>query len=88
MPNCKFYGGITRVELELLRRDLQKEGVIVPAGDDVSVTGPYAIELHITYDEAKETLQVCITKKPFYIPEAMVWQIIDAGVEPYEGSSR
>ena len=85
MPSCKLYGGITRGELHHLRGDLQKEGVSVPVGDDVTVTGPYGIELHITYDETKETLKVCIAKKPFYIPESMVWGIVDAGVEPYEG---
>ena len=85
MPSCKYYGGITREELNHLRADLQKEGVSVPEGDEVRVTGPYAIELQITYDEVKETLKVCITKKPFYIPESMVWQLIDTGVSPYEG---
>ncbi len=86
MPNCKLYGGITRAELDHLRGDLAKEGVTVPAGDDVSVAGPYGVELRVTYDEAKETLRVCITKKPFYVPESMIWDVVDAGVEPYEGT--
>lgn len=86
MPNCKLYGGITRGELEHLRGDLAREGVAVPAGDDVGVAGPYGVQLRATYDGAKETLKVCITKKPFYIPESMIWGIVDAGVEPYEGT--
>lgn len=85
MPNCKLYGGITRGELKSLRGDLKKEGISVPQGDDVTITGLYGIELHITYDEAKETLKVCITKKPFFIPESRVWEIIDTGVAPYVG---
>ncbi len=44
MPDCKQYGGITRDELGKLRQDLAKEGINVPAGDDVSVKGPYGIE--------------------------------------------
>ncbi|MGH9942508.1 MAG: hypothetical protein ACRD9R_09175 [Pyrinomonadaceae bacterium] len=86
MPNCKLYGGITRAELDHLRSDLAKEGVMVPAGDEVSFAGQYGVELRVTYDEAKETLRVCITKRPFYIPESMIWGIVDAGVEPYEGT--
>ncbi|MBA2502898.1 MAG: hypothetical protein H0V27_08465 [Pyrinomonadaceae bacterium] len=86
MPNCKLYGGITRAELDHLRGDLAKEGVTVPAGDDVSVAGLYGVELRVTYDEAKETLRVCITKSPFYVPESMIWDVVDAGVEPYEGT--
>lgn len=85
MPSCRYYGGITRAELKHLRDDLEKEGISVPAGDDVDVKGPFGVELRATYDEAKETLTICITKKPFYIPESEVWKIVDTGTEPYVG---
>ena len=85
MPDCKQYGGITREELDHLRGDLKKEGVSIPQGDDVEVKGPYGIELRAFYDESKETLKICITKKPFYIPESEIWKIVDTGVEPYVG---
>ena len=83
MPDCKQYGGITRKELVHLRKDLADEGVVVPEGNDVAVKGPFGVELRATYDENKETLKVCITKKPFYIPESEVWKIVDAGTAPY-----
>ncbi|HEY0429042.1 MAG TPA: hypothetical protein VGC76_14775 [Pyrinomonadaceae bacterium] len=83
MPECKQYGGITRAELNHLRKDLAAEGVIVPEGDDVSVKGPYGIELSAIYNETKETLKICITKKPFYIPESEIWKIVDTGTAPY-----
>lgn len=86
MPTCKQYGGITRDELNQLRAELAKEGVFLPEGDDVSVKGPYGIELRATYDKAKETLKICLTKKPFYIPESEIWKIVDAGIEPFVGS--
>ena len=73
MPRCKQYGSITREELNRLRGDLDKKGISVPQGDDVAVNGPYGIELHVSYVESKETLKVCITKKPFFIPESSVW---------------
>ena len=85
MPDCKQYGGITREELGKLRKDLAKEGVKVPEGDDVTVEGPYGIRLSATYNEAKETLKICITKKPFYIPESEIWKIVDTGTSPYVG---
>ncbi len=86
MPDCKQYGGITRVELNLLRAELSKEGVSLPEGDDVAVAAPYGIELQATYHEAHETLKICITKKPFFIPESEIWKIVDTGVEPFVGS--
>lgn len=85
MPDCKQYGGITRDELVQLRQDLAKEGVNIPPGDDVEVKGPYGIELRATYDEPKETLKICILKKPFYIPESEIWKIVDTGTAPYAG---
>ena len=85
MPDCKKYGGITRAELNRLRQDLEREGVSIPEGDDVNFKGLFGVELRATYDEEKETLKICITKKPFYIPESEVWKVVDAGTEQYEG---
>ncbi len=83
MPDCKKYIGIDRVELNSLRKDLAKESVNVPEGDDVAVSGPFGIELRATYNEKLETLKICITKKPFFIPESKVWEIVDSGTAPY-----
>lgn len=83
MPDSKQYGGINRAELAKLKKDLANEGVVVPDGDDVEVSGPFGIKLQAVYNEAKETLKISIVKKPFYIPETEVWKIVDAGTAPY-----
>lgn len=83
MPDCKQYSGINRVELASLRKYLANEGVIVPEGDDVEVNGPFGVRLQATYDESGQTLKICITEKPFYIPESQIWKLIDAGTAPY-----
>lgn len=85
MADFKYYGGITRTELNNLRQDLAKEGISVPEGDDVKVQGLYGVLLQATYNEGKETLKITITKKPFYIPESEVWKIVDTGTAPYVG---
>ncbi|MBC7899160.1 MAG: hypothetical protein H7070_03820 [Saprospiraceae bacterium] len=85
MPDCKQYSRIDRIELDSLRKDLAKENVHVPEGDDVEVKGPFGIELRATYDEQKQSLKVCITKKPFFVPEFKVWEIVDEGTAPYIG---
>jgi hypothetical protein len=85
MPDCKQYGGITRAELNLLRAELDKEGIFLPEGDDVSFSGPYGIELQATYSEARETLKICVTRKPFFIPESEIWKIVDTAIEPFVG---
>lgn len=85
MPDCKKYGGISRDELVKLRKDLAAEGVSVPEGDDVEIKAPFGVGLRAVYDEAKETLQICIVKKPFYVPESEIWKIVDTGTSPYVG---
>lgn len=85
MPEYKNYNNITREELGNLRNDLAKEGITVPEGDDVKIKGPFGIELNAVYDEQQETLEIRITKKPFYIPESEVWKIVDTGTAPYIG---
>jgi len=85
MPDCKQYTGIDRDELNSLRKDLAKENVHIPEGDDVKIEGPFGIELRATYDAQKKALKICITKKPFFIPEFKVWEIVDAGTAPYIG---
>ena len=86
MPDFKYYGGITREELINLRKDLEKEGVSVPEGDNVIIQGIYGVELKASYDEIKETLKINITKKPFYVPESEIWKIVDTGTAPYIGT--
>lgn len=83
MPDCKQYGGIKRAELISLRKDLAREGITVPEGDEVEVDGPFGIKLQAIYNEPKETLKICIVKKPFYVPESEIWKIVDTGTAPY-----
>jgi hypothetical protein len=85
MADCKEYEGITRAKLADLRKDLARQGVTVPEGDDVAVNAPFGIELQAIYDEQNKTLKICITDKPFYVPESQIWKIVDAGAAPYAG---
>jgi hypothetical protein len=85
VSNCKQFDGISREELNGLRKVLEKQGVEVPEGDDVTVTAQQGVVLRLTYDKTAETLTVCIIDKPFFIPEVMVWSIIDAAMKPHVG---
>jgi len=86
MSDSKLYEGITREELNSLRSSLEKQGVKVPEGDDVLVEGPYGVHLQISYDSANAMLKVSIAKRPFFVPESMIWSMVDEGVKPFEGA--
>lgn len=83
MSDCKQYKGITRDELNKLRRRLAKEGVDVPEGDDVEVKAPFGVFMSAKYDEGAEMLEICIIKKPVFIPKSQIWKIVDKGTAPY-----
>ncbi|MDX6713097.1 MAG: hypothetical protein QOH96_4113 [Blastocatellia bacterium] len=84
MSDSKLYEGITREELNILRSVLEKQGVKVPEGDDVLVEGPYGVQLQLSYDSVDEMLTVSIAKKPFFVPESMIWSMVDEGVRPFK----
>lgn len=86
MPDSKTYDGISREDLNNLRLGLEKQGVKIPDGDDVLVEGPYGVNLQISYDSVMERLSISIAKKPFFVPESMVWNMVDEGVNPYKGA--
>lgn len=83
MSDCKEYGGISRDKMEKIRARLAQENVSIPAGDDVNIEAPFGVELRAVYTEAKQTLEICIIKKPFYISESQIWKIIDSGAGKY-----
>ena len=57
MPDCKEYSGIDRAELNLLRKDLAKESVHVPEGDDVIVKGRVRGDLGDATDNTSEHIK-------------------------------
>lgn len=84
MAECRHYGGITRDEVERLRDDLAAAGLAAPPGDDVIIDAPsYRVKLRALYDESRQTLTVCIESCPFYIPPAMIWEVVETAVLPY-----
>jgi hypothetical protein len=83
MAHSKQYGGITREELARLREDLARENVVVPEGDDVTFDATHGVMLRAVYSESMETLMVTIAKKPFFVPESRVWEVLDTGIQPY-----
>jgi len=83
MSDCKQYKGIDRDELNKLRRRLAKEGINVPEGDDVEVEAPFGVHLTAKYEEGARLLEICITKKPMFVPKSQIWKIVDKGTAPY-----
>jgi hypothetical protein len=82
-----LYNNITKDELDKLRQDLATEGVVVPEGNDVIIKAPHGIELRGIYNAVDQTLNISIVKKPFFVPESRIWEVIDTGIKPYTSNN-
>ena len=77
--NCKDYTGVTREALDKWRAESAQRGEVLPPGDSFTIQKS-GVTLSIEYNETLATLKICIVEKPPFIPEAMVWAIVDSTV--------
>lgn len=80
MADGKEYSGVTEAGIQSLRQSLQELGITVPDGDSGTVTYQ-GVKLGIDYAQAEQKLSVKILEKPAFIPESLIWQMLDARVQ-------
>jgi hypothetical protein len=86
MPDSKEYDGTSREVLNCLRQDLQRMGVNLPDGDDGTIEYQGVI-LSVVYTEPEQKLAVRILEKPSFVPEAMLWQLLEARLQKCKGGA-
>ena len=75
--NCKDYSGVTRATLDRWREEAARAGAALPAGDSFTFEKS-GVTISAAYNEAAETVTICIVDKPAFIPDSMVWSIIES----------
>lgn len=80
MADAKEYDGITQAGLENLRKDLQSMGIAPPQGNSGSIEYQ-GVKLDINYGPADQKLAIRIVEKPAFIPESLIWQMLDGRVQ-------
>jgi hypothetical protein len=78
----KTFTDISRATFENIKNDLRALGVTVPSGDDCTIEHRGARGL-LAYSEATGRLVVSILEKPFFVPERMVWDLLDRAMRRY-----
>lgn len=84
MADGKEYSGVTEAGIQSLRQSLQELGITVPEGDSGVVTYQ-GVKLGIDYAQADQKLSLKILEKPAFIPESLIWQMLDARVQKATG---
>ncbi|HEX5483905.1 MAG TPA: hypothetical protein VFZ08_14885 [Terriglobia bacterium] len=84
MADQKEYADVSRSVLECLKKDLQSMGINPPEGDtgDIEYQG---VKLSITYHESDQRLAIQVTNRPSFVPESLVWQLLDGRVQKCMG---
>ena len=79
MAEVREYGGITRTALDCLMGKMKSVGMTVPAGDNgtIEIKG---VKFSVSYLETDQKLTFEITYRPVFMPEALVWSMLDTTV--------
>ena len=86
MPDSKEYGGTSRDILSCIRKDLAGMGINLPEGDDGTIEYQ-GVKLSVTYFETDQKLSIKILAKPAFVPEAMLWQLLEARIQKCKPSA-
>lgn len=81
MADQRIFTGISRAQIDAIRVGLKKNGIQMPKGDDVEVSGPFGVKMKVSYDEPKKTLRLAITDKPVFISENQIWKVVESGAK-------
>jgi hypothetical protein len=80
MADSKEYSGIAQSALDCLKTDLQSMGIDPPQGDNGTIEYQ-GVKLSVSYESAEQKLSFKIVSKPMFVPESLVWQLLDGRIE-------
>lgn len=79
----RVFTSVSRKTFERMKDDLRALGVTVPAGDTCTIEHRGA-RGSMTYSERDRRLEVRILEKPFFVPERLVWDLLDRAMRRYD----
>jgi hypothetical protein len=80
MADSKAYTGIAQSTLDCLNTDLKSMGIDPPSGEGGTIEYQ-GVKLSVFYSATAQTLSVRIISKPPFVPESLVWQLLDGRIQ-------
>lgn len=80
----KEYPDVTEAALGELKQELQSMGIEAPAGTS-GVIEYQGVKLSLEFTPAAQKLAIRILQKPPFIPENLIWQLLDARINKARG---
>ena len=75
--NCRDYTGVTRDAINRWREEAARSGTPLPPGDSFTIEKS-GVTISANYNEGAQTATICIVDKPAFIPDSMVWSIVES----------
>jgi hypothetical protein len=85
MADSKDYAGVAQTTLDCLNTDLKSVGINPPEGDS-GIIEYQGVKLAISYSSTDQMLSVRIMSKPAFVPESLVWQLLDGRIQKCSGT--
>ena len=80
MASSKEYPATTRSRVDCLWQNLISKGIAQQSSD--SATIEYSgVKVSVNYNEPAQLLRIEILDKPTFVPDSLIWQLIDSSVE-------
>ena len=80
---ARAFHGISRETFERMKDDLRARGVSVPAGD-ACVIEHRGVRGSMSYLESEGRVEIEILEKPFFVPDRVVRNLLDAAMRRYD----
>ncbi|MDE3181690.1 MAG: hypothetical protein KGM47_18745 [Acidobacteriota bacterium] len=80
----KEYEGVTQKALEALKKELQAMGITPPGGNTGTIEYQ-GVKLGVDFAAEAQKLTVRVLEKPSFVPESLIWQLLDSRVEKCRG---
>lgn len=73
---------VSRETFEQMKDDLRDLGANVPEGDDCIIEHRGALG-RLRYLPSVQRVEIAILKKPLFVPDALVWSLLDRALNRY-----
>ena len=79
----RSYSGVSREDINKIRKGLGSFGIKMPDGDDVDVSGPLGVKMHVLYEEKIGSLTLTKIKKPGWVSDSQIWKVIESSANGF-----
>lgn len=80
--DCRVFSGVSVTAFQRMAADIRQRGWQFPDGTEGDITAQ-GVHASYRYEEAHQTLEICIITKPIFLPASAIWSALQGAVDKY-----